>query len=49
MTTQDSPTLYDPTIASFAPYAREEIIKLVDIHRCLHTGDEQGQPAHGGR
>ena len=23
-----------------------EIIKLVDTHRCLHTGDEQGQP-HG--
>jgi hypothetical protein len=26
-----------------------EIAKLVDIHRCLHTGDEQGQPAHWGR
>jgi hypothetical protein len=34
--------------ATFAPYARaREITKLVDIHRCLYTGDEQEQPAHG--
>jgi hypothetical protein len=35
--------------ASNATSRARGITKVVDIRRCLLTGDEQGQPAHGGQ